>query len=138
MSLFPIIQPEITAKKAELPLCKEVAWDYESNSPVWRGGSPLVVTGAQAVLSWAYRALQTPRYRYSVYTWSYGNECESLIGTAFSEELKQAEAARYVQECLLANPYISDVKSVSVSFDDQILSISCTIKTVYGEVSVDG
>lgn len=137
MSLFPIIQPQIAAQSAKLPLCKEIAWNYVANSPVWRGGSPLVVTGAQAVLSWAYRALQTSRYRYAVYTWHYGNECESLIGTAFSEELKQAEAARYVRECLLANPYISDVKSVSVSFSDQMLHISCMLETVYGEVVVN-
>ena len=137
MNLLPMIQPEIAVQSTRLPLYQEVAWDYKSNRPVWRGGSPIIVIGAQAVLSWAYRALQTPRYRYAVYTWNYGNECESLIGTSFSEELKQAEAARYVKECLLANPYISDVKSVSVSFSDQTLAISCTLETPYGEVVVN-
>ncbi len=137
MSLFPIIQPELAKQSAKLPLCREIAWDYKTNTPVWRGGSPLIVTGAEAVLSWTYRALQTPRYRYAVYTWNYGNECESLIGTAFSEELKQSEAARYVRECLLANLYISDVTGISVKFNDNMLHISCVLETVYGEVAVD-
>lgn len=137
MSLFPIIQPQTEAQANELPIYREVAWDYKTNTPIWRGGNPYVVTGADAVLSWIYRALQVVRYRYGIYTWDYGNECETLIGTAYTDDLKQAEAARYVRECLEVNPYIEDVSRVSVSFDGEIISISCTVMTIYGEVSVN-
>ena len=137
MSLFPIIQPETAEQTVDLPLCREVKWDYENNIPVWRGGEPVIVSGAQAVLSWAYRALQVPRYRFAVYTWGYGNECESLIGTAYTDELKQAEAARYVRECLLVHPYISEVSEVRVKFDEGALRVSCVLETVYGEVDLD-
>ncbi len=137
MSLLPVIQPEIEAQAAELPLYRETAWDRKENKAVWRGGSPYFVTGAEAVLSWAYRVLQVPRYRFAVYTWGYGNECENLIGTAYTDELKQAEAARYVRECLLVNPYITDVREVQVTFEGGIIRIGCVIETVYGEVRVD-
>ncbi|MEA5136366.1 MAG: DUF2634 domain-containing protein [Candidatus Fimivivens sp.] len=137
MSLFPIIQPQVETQADVLPLYREVAWDYKTNTPIWRGGSPYVVTGADAVLSWIYRALQVVRYRHEIYTWNYGNECETLIGTAYTDELKQAEAARYVKECLLVNPYIEEVSDVVVSFDGETLGITCTVVTIYGEVSVN-
>ena len=135
MRLFPIIQPEAAGESGELPLCREVQWDGETNRPVWRGGEPYIVTGAQAVLSWAYRALQTPRFRFPVYTRGYGNECESLMGGAFTEELKRSEAARYVKECLLVNPYIEDVPKVTVSFADGALRVTCEMTTIYGEAT---
>jgi len=136
MSLFPSIQPQSVKTGTELKLYKEVKWDFENNIPVFKNGSPVIVTGKEAVLVWAWKALHTPRFRYEIYTWDYGCEVESLIGQPFTDELKQAEAARYVRECLLINPYITGVSDVSVSFGDGTLNISCTIETVYGEVTI--
>ena len=136
MSLFPSIQPQSVKTGTELKLYKEVKWDFENNIPVFKNGSPVIVTGKEAVLIWAWKALHTPRFRYEIYTWDYGCEVESLIGRPFTDELKQAEAARYVRECLLINPYITEISDVSVSFGDGTLNISCTIETVYGEVQI--
>lgn len=135
MSLFPIIQPQIQTK-TQLPLCRDVQWDADSNAPVWRGGAPYVVTGVEAVRSWAIRALQVPRGRYPVYTRDYGNECERLIGSDYTDDLKKAEAIRYVRECLTVNPYVDDVQDIIVSFTDGVLAIVCTLGTVYGEVQI--
>ena len=100
MSLFPIIQPRIVEAETTFPLYKELKWDFEKNVPVFRNGSPVIVTGKEAVLVWAWKALHTPRFRHEIYTWDYGCEVESLIGQPFTEELKQSEAVRYVKECL--------------------------------------
>lgn len=137
MSLFPIIQPREAALSGEPPLCREVAWDFARNLPVWQGGRPVVVTGAEAVLAWACKALQVVRRRHGIYTWNYGNECDGLIGTAFTEDLKRAEAARYVRECLLVNRYIEGVRNIAVGFSGDRLSISCVIETIYGEVRLN-
>lgn len=137
MNLFPIIQPQTVEVSTELPLYKEVKWDFEKNIPVFKNGSPVIVSGKEAVLVWAWKALRTPRFRYEIYSWDYGNEAESLIGQPFTDELKQSEAARYVRECLLINPYIIDVSNISVSFGDGTLNISCTIETVYGEAELN-
>ena len=136
MNIFPMIQPQTVEKPTKLKLYKEIKWDFEKNIPVFKNGSPVIVTGKEAVLVWVWKALQTPRYRYEIYTWDYGNEIESLIGQSFSEELKQSEASRYVKECLLINPYISDVKNITVTFYDNVLHIECTLETVYGEVDL--
>jgi Protein of unknown function (DUF2634). len=137
MTLFPSIQPQAITSSSTLKLYSEVQWDYENNSPVFKKGSPIIVTGKEAVLTWAWKALNTPRYKHAIYTWNYGNESETLIGQQFSSELKQSEAARYVKECLLINPYITSVSNVTVAFSDCTLHISCTINTIYGEVSMN-
>ena len=53
MSLFPLITEPDTGVLTEtggLPLYQEVDWNFQSNKPVWRGGNPVYVTGARAVL----------------------------------------------------------------------------------------
>ncbi len=137
MSLFPIIQPQNAEVQTELKLYREVKWDYENNMPIFKNGSPVMVSGKEAVLVWARKALQTNRYRHEIYTWDYGSEVESLIGQPFTEELKQSEATRYVKECLLSNPYITDVTDITAELNNDKLSINCTIETVYGEVKID-
>lgn len=137
MTLFPIIQPQAAETATDLKPFKEVKWDFENNIPVFKNGSPVIVTGKEAVLIWAWKALNTPRFLHEIYTWDYGNESESLIGQPFTEELKQSEAARYVRECLIINPYITAIPFVEVAFVDGVLKINCTIETIYGEAKVN-
>ena len=59
MALFPLIElPSVedssgTGRK----LFREVAWDFRENKPIWRGGEPVYITGAPAVLVWAWNTL---------------------------------------------------------------------------------
>lgn len=134
--IFPIVQPEGAAVLQRLPLCKEAAWDFERGTPVFSGGKPLVVTGAEAVKVWVWKTLKTARFHHSVYSWDYGNEAESLIGKPFTPAVKRSEAVRYVREALQINPYIRAVRQADVTFQDDDLTISCEVETVYGEVRV--
>ncbi|WP_455581212.1 DUF2634 domain-containing protein [Dysosmobacter sp.] len=135
--LFPSIQPEAEPSVREkLPLCREAAWDFARGIPIYAGGRPVTVTGAEAVRVWCWRALKTARFRHDIYTWDYGCEAESLVGRPFTDQVKESEAARYVREALRPNPYIKDVRQVDVAFQDTTLTISCTVTTIYGEVQV--
>lgn len=135
--LFPSIQPEIEESTVEqLPMAKEVAWDFTSGIPIYSGGRPVIVTEAEAVKVWCWRALKTARFRHDIYTWDYGCEVESLVGRPFTDQGKESEAVRYVREALKPNPYIKDVRQVDVTFRDTTLTISCTVTTIYGEVQV--
>lgn len=137
VSLFPMIQPQALPAQAEnLPLCREIKWDFTRNIPVFRRGEPEEVEGGDAVLVWAWLALHTPRFRHEIFSWSYGNELESLIGQPYTGELKRAEAIRYVRETLLINPYIRSVDDITVVFTDGTLSIACAIDTIYGKREV--
>lgn len=136
VTFFPSIQPTATTVETTKPRYKEIKWDYENDIPIFKNGAPVIVEGKDAVFVWAWKALKTSRYRYEIYTWNFGNETEQLIGQPFTDELKVAEAARYVRDCLVVNPYILDVKSIQVAFSDGTLTVNCSLITVYGEVSI--
>ena len=138
MSIFPMIQPpENTAGVTQtLPLAREVAWDYKNDVPIYRRGEPVTVTGKEAVKVWIWNAIHTERYRYEIYSWAYGSEFHSLIGQAYTPNLKTAEAPRFLKECLLVNPYITAVNNITVEFAGSRLTVTGTAMTVYGEVPI--
>lgn len=121
-----------------MPLFREPAWDLKRNVPIWRGGEPVYVTGASAVLVWAWNTLHTERGLHDVYTRDYGLGIRELTGRAYTKDVRQSEAVRYVREALLVNPYITAVEAVSVDFSGSELTVSCRIRSIYGEVNVDG
>lgn len=137
MDIFPAMQPEIYDLEDEMPLYQDVDWDFEANKPIFRNGDPVIVTGHRAVMGWAYRALQTVRGMYEIYTMDYGSEVDSLYGQGWSAELSAVEAERYVVECLKINPYIIDITDVDVIFELDVLHIACTVITLYSEEKIN-
>lgn len=136
MSIFPFIQPE-AEDMAETVLYKEVKWDFDKDTPVFKNGAPVIVTGKEAVKTWAWNALNTARKRWEVFSWDYGSDIDELIGQAYTNDVKTSECQRYLKECLLINPYISGVENIEVEFDNKgLLTVSCTIKTLYGEEDI--
>ena len=127
MSLFPFVSyEENIAENNPLPPYREV------------GKGLKIVEGNEAIKIWIYKALQTPRYQYEIYSCDYGSELMDLIGKAYTKGLTQSEASRYIKEALLINPYILDVNVVSTSFDGDVLSANVRVKTIYdGEVIVN-
>ena len=140
MSLFPLISEPDTGELVAttgLPLYREVDWNFQTNKPVRRGGNPVFVTGARAVLVWAWNALHTMRFDHDVFSTDYGLDGYSLLGQAYSEEVRESEAIRVVKETLQVNPYITNVSQVSVSFEGSVLYLSFKLTTIYGEVTID-
>ena len=138
MSLFPLIDaPDAgTVSTGTLPLAREVAWDFVRDQPIWRSGKPLYVTGADAVLVWAWNCIHTERFAHDVFTSDYGQDLAGLIGKPYGDEVRQSEAVRKLREALLINPYITSVDQVSAAFEGSWLHVSFSLHTIYGEVSV--
>lgn len=138
MTLFPLLQaPEEERSSPTDRLYREVDWDMKNNRPIWVRGSPKWVTGARAVAAWAANALYTERDSKDIFTQDYGLELRALAGKPFTEMVKQSEAIRYVQECLMVNPYITQVRQIDVDFTGSSLTLRCAIDTIYGEVEMD-
>ena len=137
MSLFPFISNTDDVKVDNtFPLYREVAWDFEKNTSIIQNGDFKMVEGNNAIKVWVYKALLTPRYNYSIYTWDYGSELLDLIGKAYTPSLTKSEAKRYIEEALLINPYILEVNVLDTDFKDGILSANVKIVTIYGESEV--
>lgn len=138
MNILPLMSPPSEALTAfePLPVYRDVAWDHEAKRPLFRGGEAVIVEGAEAVKSWAWRTLQTERYRHEIFSSDHGCELMNLVGQPYREDTKLAEAVRYIQEALMQSPYITAVAVTEASFEGDALSMTCKISTVYGEVGV--
>lgn len=135
--LFPFVNPpaDISVDN-EFPLYREIAWDFEIDSPIIENGDFKIVEGNEALKVWCYFALNTNRYEHSILSWDYGNEIISLIGQTYTKGLTVSEIERFIKEALLINPYILEVSVSDISFVDTLLSANVKIVTVYGESEV--
>lgn len=95
-----------------------------------------IVNGLEAVKVWAWLALKTTRYKYLIYSWDYGSELESLIGTNYSEEFTKARAHKFVTECLDENPYITSINDFEATFEKDKLELSFMMMTEFGEEGI--
>lgn len=139
MSLFPLLTAEgigTPERGGGLPLYREAAWNFQTNTPLWRGGSPVWVTGAKAVAVWAWNTLHTVRGAHDPFTNGLGQAIRELIGRPFTDAIRQEEAVRYVREALMVNPYITNVSQVSVAMEGSRLAVDVTMQTIYGEVTL--
>lgn len=133
-TLFPTNETlEASGTDSSLPMAKEVAWDFEADKPIFQRGEPVIVTGLDAVMVWAWNALKTERFRYRHHSRSYGNEMERLMGQTFIGDLKRAEAVRYFREALEPNPYISGVENITAELQGDVLTVTGTVRTIYGD-----
>lgn len=136
--IFPFFGDDLSKiESVDMPLYKEVAWDYDYNIPLVRNGNFVAATENEAIKTWCQKALTVPRYRHIIYSWAYGEELESLIGSQYTPILSRAECVRYMEECLLVNPYITGISDVDASFSDGKLSVTCKINTVYGTTGIE-
>ena len=134
MGLFPtyIESDAITEETQESKIPKEYEIDFKTGQLTGR-----IVEGAEAIKVWIWLVLQTPRYRYYIYSWDYGNEFEELIGRGYSEEYINAEAQRMTEDCLLINEHIESITDFSVGMENDQLTISFTANTIYGTIQFD-
>ena len=131
--LFPLFQTAPQSAAAALPLLRDAAMDYEKGAPLFAGGNPVVVSGLEAVKSWAWRAIQTARYRYSSFSWDYGCELENLVGQPYGQDTRRSEAVRYVREALEVCPYITSAQASVEGLEGSSLHIRVVMRTVYGD-----
>lgn len=134
MGLFPayIENDQTIEKNKTRTIPKEYEIDYKTGQLTGR-----TVEGLEAIKVWIWLVLQTPRYRYYIYTWDYGNEFEDLIGQGYSEEYIETEAQRMTEDCLLVNENIQSITGFSVNMENDQLSISFTANTIYGAIRFD-
>ncbi|VIF60973.1 XkdS-like protein [Clostridioides difficile] len=139
-TIFPFIGvPEdyILPKTEELPIFREVAWDFEKDEPILEKGDFKIIEKKEALKVWIYKCIKTNRYEHEIYSLEYGTELSELIGQKYTKGLTESEASRFIKEALLINPYILEVNVRSANFNRDILSANVKVSTIYGEVEIN-
>ena len=132
--MLPFIDAEENEIQEEQYIPKEYGINFETGQL-----SVKIVEGFDAILVWAWLALQTPRYRYYIYSENYGQEYEDLIGKSYSTELTDSELERMTEECLTENPYITGIENFSCVKIEEKVTVTFSLITELGdgEVSID-
>ena len=139
-TIFPFIGvPEdyILPKTEELPIFREVAWDFEKDEPILEKGDFKIIEKKEALKVWIYKCIKTNRYEHEIYSLEYGTELSELIGQKYTKGLTESEASRFIKEALLINPYILEVNVKSANFNRDILIANVKVSTIYGEVEIN-
>ncbi|MDX5685565.1 DUF2634 domain-containing protein [Clostridioides difficile] len=139
-TIFPFIGvPEdyILPKTEELPIFREVAWDFEKDEPILEKGDFKIIEKKEALKVWIYKCIKTNRYEHEIYSLEYGTELSELIGQKYTKGLTESEASRFIKEALLINPYILEVNVKSANFNRDVLSANVKVSTNYGEVEIN-
>lgn len=130
---FPSIPSADTTDtgRRELPMMREVKWDFERGAAVFDRGMPIIVEGSEAVKVWAWHALQARRCRYEHESWRYGCELDRLRGRTYQQGTIEAEAKRYITEALLACPYITSAEVTEMEMAGDTLKFAVRYSDIY-------
>lgn len=134
-SVFPftVSVPELESEQREqLPVFRELAYDYENNCLYRQGGRPYLIEKDEALKVWIYKALKTRRFAWPAYTHAYGSQLEDVVGLSNDRAIIDSEAKRHITECLMVNPYIQELSDWVFEHEGSSLTISFAVTTVYG------
>lgn len=134
MSVFPftVDVPEVEDREEELPVFRELAYNYEKNCLLRRGGKPYLVEKDDALQIWIYKALRTKRFVWQAYTHTYGSEIENVIGLSNDPDIIDSEIRRYITETLMVNPYLQELSDFTFKHEKDFVTVAFTVTTVYG------
>lgn len=119
----------------ELPVFKELAFDFDTGQLKTNGGQYFYVDKNEAIKVWIWKALFSSRYTYLAYSTDYGNEIYTLIGRYLSNELLYSELRRMIEEALLCNPYITSLSDFDITREGSKVICNFSVNTVYGNVA---
>lgn len=130
-----LTEPVEAVQEIDLPVFKELAFDFDTGQLKTKGGRYYYVEKNEAIKVWLWKALKSSRYTYLAYSLDYGNEIYTLIGRYLAKELLYSELKRMIEEALLCNPYITSLTEFQV--EQQKAKVICTfeVNTIYGSVA---
>ena len=129
---FPFELEENETLEEDFSVPREYEIDFSTGQLTGR-----IVEGLDAIKAWIWLALHTPRYRFFIYTWDYGNELEDLIGRGYSKEYLDLEIPSMIEDCLSVNPNIESISDYNFTLENDKLTGSFTVNTLYGEVETN-
>ena len=120
-----------------LPLYREIAWDFKNDHPLIENNEFKIVEMNDVISVWIYHAIKTYRYAFSIYSWDFGCEIDTLLGQNYTPAHTKAEVTRYIADALMINPYILSIDKIIVDFDGDTLQVDVRVITVYEELEVN-
>lgn len=108
----------------------ETSQTYKITTENIRGYTAEIEALQQAI----YKVLNTEKYEYPIYSFSYGIDTESLIGKDMA--YVRTELKRRIKDCLLQDERIQTVDNFQFSSEGDVLTCAFNVTSIYGELAV--
>jgi hypothetical protein len=92
------------------------------------------VDNLEALQQAIYKVLNTEKYEYSIYSFSYGIEIEDLIGK--DPAYVKVELKRRIQECLLQDERIQSVDNFDFITSEDNMICTFDVISIYGQITI--
>ena len=130
-----LTEPTEVNTAVELPVFKELAFDFNTGQLKTRGELYYYVEKNEAIKVWIWKALHASRFTYLAYSTNYGNEIYTLVGRYLAKQLLYSELKRMIEEALLCNPYITSLTEFEVTQKGSKVECVFAVNTIYGNVA---
>lgn len=132
--MFPFDLEEEIEEEVAIEEDEKKDWeiDFETGKLTGR-----IITGLDAIKQWVQLALSTDRYYYPQYSWDFGHEFSDLIGNEYKGDYIQCEIQRILEDALLVNDDILEIKDIECNFENDKLTGRFRIATTYGEGEIN-
>lgn len=113
------------------------AFDFKVGEFIMKNGSPVILTGIDALKLWIEKCIRTQLNRYSIYKGRpYGANIEDLvIGKSYKFDFAESELRRELETALLLNEDIYSLSAFSIKNNKSVMTIYFKLITSYGEVT---
>lgn len=117
----------------------ETIQEFEQPSLTWKldfttGRITGMIDELEAIKQAVHKILETERFRYLIYSFDYGSELKSLIGS--NPLFIQSEVRRMLREALTQDRRIEGIENVRTTVTGDELVIHFTLITQYGSFQV--
>ncbi len=93
------------------------------------------VDGLIALEQAIYLILSTERFQYAIHSWNYGVSLNDMIGSA--SEVVYLDIEQEIKEALMTDDRIQDVTAFKFSRLKENVSVTFTVKTIYGDIQAE-
>lgn len=91
--------------------------------------------GKEALEQTIYFILSTERYKYLIYSKSYGSELENIPNT--DKDILESEIKRRINEALIQDDRIENTDNYIFNYSKDSALVKFTVFTIYGDIEIE-
>lgn len=112
---------------------REWAYDFDQNKFVLQNGTPVIVTGLEALKIFIIKTLKTARYRYLIHSWEYGCEIEDVLGKTLHKDILESVIKDMITDAIVYDDRIDSVTDFKILNDGNTVNVSFVVKTSFDD-----
>ncbi|AKC67151.1 hypothetical protein BV454_01177 [Bacillus altitudinis] len=133
MALSPEEEIEETEEDEEVETSTTYRIDFENGRLTNEA-----ITGIEAIRQFIYMTLRTERYAHPIYSHDIGTEIQELLtDTEATDEYKEMEIPRLLEEALVVDERIDHIEEIEVTKQNDAFQVKLTIVTDEGTLEIE-